>query len=128
MPILRPILLALLFAALAATMLMLSHGARAETYLLGVFDGPPPPHGPHHHHRPPPPRPAVEVVEPAPPLIVVPQPAPTVVAVPAAGTSTSAAYCREFQSTMLVDGQPQPSYGIACRQPDGAWKIVNQTP
>lgn len=125
MPILRPILLALLLAALAATMLMLSHGARAETYLLGVFDGPPSPHGPHRHHRLPP-RPAVVVVEPTPPPIVVTQPAPTVVTVPAAGTST--AYCREFQSTMLVDGQPQPSYGTACLQPDGAWKIVSQTP
>jgi hypothetical protein len=125
MTILRPILLALLLAALAVTLLILPHGARAETYLLGVFDGPPPhPHPP--HHRPPPRHSAVVVVEPTPPapapVVVVPQQAP------AAAATTSTAYCREFQTTTLVNGQPQPSYGTACRQPDGAWKIVSQKP
>lgn len=126
MTILRPILLALLLAALAVTLLILPHGARAETYLLGVFDGPPPHH--HPHRRPPPRHPAVVVVEPAPlppPVMVVTPPASTVVAQPA---TTSTAYCREFQTTVLVNGQPQPSYGTACRQPDGAWKIVSQRP
>jgi len=33
-------------------------------------------------------------------------------------------YCREFQQTINVGGQPQQGYGTACRQPDGTWKIV----
>ena len=32
--------------------------------------------------------------------------------------------CREFQQQVTVDGQAQQSYGTACQQPDGSWKIV----
>jgi hypothetical protein len=32
--------------------------------------------------------------------------------------------CREFQSTVTVGGAPQPSFGTACLQPDGSWRIV----
>jgi surface antigen len=35
------------------------------------------------------------------------------------------AYCREFQQTIVIGGQPKQSYGTACRQPDGSWRIVN---
>ena len=38
----------------------------------------------------------------------------------AAGT-----YCREYQTTAMVGGQPQQMYGTACRQPDGQWKLMN---
>ncbi len=34
-------------------------------------------------------------------------------------------YCREYQTTAVVGGQIQQAYGTACRQPDGAWKIMN---
>ena len=34
-------------------------------------------------------------------------------------------YCREYQQTVTIDGQPQRSYGTACRQPDGSWQSVN---
>lgn len=34
------------------------------------------------------------------------------------------AYCREYTSTATVAGQQQQVYGTACRQPDGAWKII----
>ena len=34
-------------------------------------------------------------------------------------------YCREYQQTIMVGGQQQQSYGTACRQPDGAWKVQN---
>jgi surface antigen len=34
-------------------------------------------------------------------------------------------YCREYQQTVTIGGQPHQSYGTACRQPDGSWKIVN---
>ena len=33
-------------------------------------------------------------------------------------------YCREFQQTVTIGGRPEDAYGIACRQPDGAWRIV----
>ena len=32
--------------------------------------------------------------------------------------------CREFQQTIIVGGEEVQGYGTACRQPDGAWKIV----
>jgi surface antigen len=35
------------------------------------------------------------------------------------------AYCREYQTEATVGGRVQHVYGTACRQPDGAWKIVN---
>lgn len=34
-------------------------------------------------------------------------------------------YCREYQQTVYVGGQPQSAYGTACRQPDGSWQVVN---
>lgn len=34
-------------------------------------------------------------------------------------------YCREYQQNITVGGQTQQSFGNACRQPDGSWKIIN---
>jgi surface antigen len=39
------------------------------------------------------------------------------------GTSTTGAYCREFQQTVTIGGKQEQAYGVACRQPDGAWEI-----
>ena len=33
------------------------------------------------------------------------------------------AYCREYQTTVVVGGREQEAYGTACQQPDGSWKI-----
>ncbi len=33
-------------------------------------------------------------------------------------------YCREYEQTVYIGGEPQQAYGRACRQPDGSWKIV----
>lgn len=33
-------------------------------------------------------------------------------------------YCREYQQTVFIGGEPNEAYGTACRQPDGSWKIV----
>jgi len=33
-------------------------------------------------------------------------------------------YCREFQQTVTIGGRPENAYGVACRQPDGSWRIV----
>lgn len=40
------------------------------------------------------------------------------------GTSSSGAYCREFQQSITVGGRLDQGYGIACQQPDGTWRIV----
>ena len=34
-------------------------------------------------------------------------------------------YCREFTQQIMIGGKKETSYGTACRQPDGAWKIVS---
>ena len=33
------------------------------------------------------------------------------------------AYCREYQTEVIVGGDPQVGYGTACRMPDGDWQI-----
>jgi surface antigen len=38
--------------------------------------------------------------------------------------ANSGAYCREYQNTVTIGGQLQKSYGTACRQPDGSWKVL----
>ncbi len=37
--------------------------------------------------------------------------------------TNSGRYCREYQSTVIVGGEEQQSYGTACRQPDGDWEV-----
>ena len=32
--------------------------------------------------------------------------------------------CRDFESTVTIDGEQQQANGRACRQSDGSWKIV----
>ncbi len=33
------------------------------------------------------------------------------------------AYCREYTTEAVVAGEAQTTYGRACRQPDGSWKL-----
>ncbi|MFP4314159.1 MAG: RT0821/Lpp0805 family surface protein [Alphaproteobacteria bacterium] len=40
------------------------------------------------------------------------------------GYSAAGRYCREYQQTIVVNGQNQTGYGQACQQPDGSWEIV----
>lgn len=40
------------------------------------------------------------------------------------GTSARGEYCREYQQTVTVGGRTQDAYGIACRQPDGTWRLL----
>lgn len=94
--------------------------------------GPPPGPGPWPHHRyyrppagevflvlpmapPPPPGPSVVYVQPQ-PLQAMPTSDPYV--------DGAGRYCREYQSTVVVNGMQQASYGTACRMPDGTWRIV----
>ena len=41
------------------------------------------------------------------------------------GTDGGGRYCREFQHEITVGNRLQSGYGVACRQPDGAWEIVS---
>jgi surface antigen len=34
-------------------------------------------------------------------------------------------YCREYQTSVVIDGRTETAYGTACRQPDGTWRIVS---
>ena len=34
-------------------------------------------------------------------------------------------YCRDYQTTVVIDGKNERATGTACRQPDGSWRIVN---
>lgn len=45
--------------------------------------------------------------------------------VPLRTYQTDGMYCREYQTAATIGGRVQHVYGTACRQPDGAWKIVN---
>jgi surface antigen len=35
----------------------------------------------------------------------------------------SGQYCREYEQDIVVGGKPEKSYGTACRQADGSWRI-----
>jgi surface antigen len=36
--------------------------------------------------------------------------------------------CREFTAPVTTGGQPEQARGRACRQPDGSWQVVQNTP
>lgn len=33
--------------------------------------------------------------------------------------------CREYETSIIVDGKTEKATGTACRQPDGTWRVVN---
>lgn len=35
----------------------------------------------------------------------------------------SGAYCREYTAESVINGRTQQTYGKACRQPDGSWRL-----
>jgi len=37
---------------------------------------------------------------------------------------TDSGPCREFEVDARIGGRPETTYGTACRQPDGSWRIV----
>lgn len=41
------------------------------------------------------------------------------------GVDGGGRYCREFQHDITVGNRTEQGYGVACRQPDGAWEIVS---
>lgn len=57
-----------------------------------------------------------------PPPEKAPPPPPPPPAPPQATAPGDEPECREYQTTVTIDGKPQKAYGKACRQPDGTWK------
>ena len=33
--------------------------------------------------------------------------------------------CREYTTTVVVEGRTETAHGTACREPDGTWKLIN---
>jgi hypothetical protein len=34
------------------------------------------------------------------------------------------ANCRDYSTVVVIDGTPQTTYGRACQQPDGSWRLA----
>lgn len=60
------------------------------------------------------------VFAPVPFVFNPPLPFPSYFVAPTIGQST----CYQYQTTIIIAGQPQPAFGTACLQPDGTWRIV----
>lgn len=87
------------------------------------------PHYPPYYYRPryyyyPPP--VYYYPPPPPPVVYVPVPTPAPQAAPAAPPVPPASQtnCRDYESTMTIDGRAQKVTGTACLQADGTWRIV----
>lgn len=44
---------------------------------------------------------------------------------PGPGAETAQGYCRPYAQTIYIGGRPQRGNGLACRQPDGAWRMAS---
>lgn len=64
---------------------------------------------------------------PPPRYVYVPPPPPVYVQPPPVVryAAPQPAYCREYTTTVYVNGRPAQTYGTACLQPDGTWRIVS---
>lgn len=111
--------------------------AQADSYYFGYSSGHHRHWGRHHghwrphyytgyHYYPPPPR-VIYVTPPPPPVVYSYAAPPPLAAVPTSPVyrAPNGQYCREYQADIRVDGVPQPSYGTACLQPDGSWRVAN---
>jgi hypothetical protein len=61
---------------------------------------------------------------PPPPVVYAPPPVTYAPPAPAAAPAISQDNCREYQAPAVVGGEPGNTYGTACLQPDGSWRIV----
>ena len=69
--------------------------------------------------------PPVTYAEPA-PVYYAPPPQASIPADQASPTymNEQGRTCREYQSNAMIGGAVRPTYGTACLQPDGTWRIV----
>ena len=54
----------------------------------------------------------------APNYVAPPAPPPTYI------DQDAGTYCRPYSQEIRIEGKLQESYGTACLQPDGSWRIV----
>lgn len=146
----RGIVAAAVLALAGAASLAGAEPAAADNFSFGYSSGyhgrPGPGWDRHRHvHRPPPrvvyyhrPPPRVIYAQPqviyrsAPPTVVYADPPPVIYAPPVVANNVlpggplqqPGQYCREYQSSSVVGGRQVYSYGTACQQPDGSWRIV----
>lgn len=45
--------------------------------------------------------------------------------VPARTFQSAGQYCREYRALATIGGRERTTYGTACRQPDGSWRLQN---
>ena len=114
----RKIFGVVLFSAVLALMATpaSAHGARVGVGIgigFPVFAFPPPVYVPPRVYYPPPP-----VVYAPPPAGLYANPGGPVYLGP------NGAYCREFETSGLIDGRMERMRGTACQQPDGSWRVV----
>lgn len=123
-------------SGIAGTLLWPATPALANSFLFGYSSGHRHRHQDYHSHRrhhhwpqyhysyyhyPPP-----IYYAPAPRVVYLPTPPPLTAAPTSPPYRTvDGRYCREYQATVTVGGMPQPSYGTACLQPDGTWRVAN---
>jgi hypothetical protein len=91
-------------------------GFRGGAYFYGA------PYSPYPYYYPPPP-----VYYPPPPVVYAPPPGVVYAAPPPPQMSLGhpvSPGCREYTAPANVGGQTVQTYGTACRQPDGTWRIV----
>ena len=119
--VLKPALFGLALLPLALSLGTSPAAARGGVFLGFDFVGPPA------YYYPPP-----YYYAPPPPVVYAPPPvygyAPPVYSAPPAAPvyqSRGGQTCREYQTTVTVDGRAQPGYGTACLQPDGTWRMIN---
>jgi len=110
----KPALFALALVPLALALGASPAAARGRIFLGFDFVGPPAYYYPPPYYYYPPPPPVVY----APPAVYGSAPAQVY-------QSHNGQTCREYQTTVTVDGQQQPGYGTACLQPDGTWRMIN---
>jgi len=115
----------------------LAHRSTSFAFGFGfpIYAGPPVVYGPPAYYAPPPPvsyYPPPAYYPPAAtaaPSGVTPQGGTVTpygdTVTPYSGHGQATGNCREYQTTTTIGGVPRKSYGTACLQPDGSWRIVN---
>ncbi|MFP6771689.1 MAG: RT0821/Lpp0805 family surface protein [Alphaproteobacteria bacterium] len=41
------------------------------------------------------------------------------------GHTARGRYCREYQTSVVINDSMQQAYGVACRQADGSWQVID---
>jgi hypothetical protein len=119
--LMRPLLCGIVAAAAAVALSAAPAAAHGDGRVFFGFNAWAPP-----YYYPPPYYPPAYYYPP--PVVYAPAPSYGTVqplAAPPGYQDGTGRTCREYQTTVQVDGQWQPGYGTACLQPDGTWRMIN---